>query len=231
MGAETVHALRAVSFNIDRGEAVAVIGSSGSGKSTLMNIMGCLDTPSQGSYTFVGENVSALSGDALAKIRNRSIGFVFQSFQLLPRRTALENVLLPLTYRREEKIARAQRREMAAMSLEKVGLGDRMQHRPNEMSGGQRQRVAIARALVADPELILADEPTGNLDTKTSQEILDLLLGLVDNQQRTLVVVTHEPEVAVQCSRTVRLRDGEVISDASNAAVSGNAGMETTHVE
>jgi len=213
MGGFEVRALDGLSLTIDEGELVAIVGQSGSGKSTLMNILGCLDTPSLGSYHLAGIAVKDLDDEALAEVRNRHIGFVFQSFNLLPRQTALENVLLPLVYRREGRMSQRQRRDMAAAALDEVGLGDRILHRPNEMSGGQRQRVAVARALVADPSIILADEPTGNLDSRTSEEILALLLSLQKEKGRTVIIVTHENEVADACDRVVRLKDGKVIED------------------
>jgi putative ABC transport system ATP-binding protein len=214
MGSEQVHALRGVSVQILRNEYVAIMGPSGSGKSTLMNLIGCLDTPSQGEYWLNGQQVSQLGDDALARIRNKEIGFVFQTFNLLPRATALHNVELPLIY--AGLPARA-RRERAADALGRVGLGDRMTHRPNELSGGQRQRVAIARALVNDPSILLADEPTGNLDSTTSTEIMAVFAEL-HRQGQTVLVVTHEHDIAAHAARVVTLRDGLVATDQRQAA-------------
>ncbi len=209
MGSETVHALRGVSLEIARGEYVAIMGPSGSGKSTLMNVLGCLDTPSSGTYELNGNNVADMDDNELADIRNREIGFVFQTFNLLPRATALRNVELPLIY---AGVDIDERRDIAFATLSDVGLAERATHRPNEMSGGQRQRVAIARALVNKPSIVLADEPTGNLDTKTGTEILDLFSKL-HAKGNTLIVVTHEEDVARHAKRIIRIRDGLVASD------------------
>lgn len=218
MGDQTVHALQGIDLHIERNELVAFIGASGSGKSTMMNIVGCLDRPSAGQYILNGRDVATMSGDDLALVRNADIGFIFQSFHLLPRATALDNVAQPLIYR---GIAPQERRRMAKAALERVGLGERMHHRPNELSGGQRQRVAIARALVGDPAILLADEPTGNLDSSTSAEILGLIEDLHRSGQ-TVVIVTHEPEIAERCQRVVRLQDGRVISDERKAQGGGD---------
>lgn len=213
VGQQQVHALRGLSVDIDQGEYTALMGPSGSGKSTLMNMLGCLDTPTSGRYHLAGEDVGTLDDDALADIRNRRIGFVFQTFNLMPRYTALENVALPLVYAGASKVDREAR---AREVLEQVGLGDRMDHRPNELSGGQRQRVAVARALVNRPDLLLADEPTGNLDTKTSLEIM-ALFGEIHAAGNTVVLVTHEEDIAAYAHRVVRLRDGVVSADERKA--------------
>ncbi len=215
VGGETVHALRGVNLEIDKGEWVAIIGQSGSGKSTLMNVVGCLDTPSRGEYHLNGRDVAHMPDDDLAGVRNREIGFVFQNFQLLPRETALANVELPLVYRGMKS---KERRERAIKALEQVKLKDRMMHRPNELSGGQRQRVAIARALASEPSLLLADEPTGNLDSATGEEIIRLFDEL-HAAGHTIVLVTHEPKLAARCPRAVRLSDGKVIADGPGREV------------
>jgi len=209
MGAEEIHALRGVSFTIDKGEYVAVMGPSGSGKSTLMNLIGCLDTPTSGTYVLRGKVVSEMNDDELAAIRNREIGFVFQTFNLLPRATALHNVELPLVY---AGMAKERRIGQAKAALEMVDLTDRMNHRPNELSGGQRQRVAIARALVMSPSILLADEPTGNLDSATGEELMRLF-GRLHGQGHTIILVTHERDIADHALRTIRLRDGQIESD------------------
>ena len=212
MGDEEVMALAGVDLDIARNEYVALVGPSGSGKSTLMNIIGCLDTPTSGNYLLNGRDTAQLDEVELAHVRNREIGFVFQSFHLLPRMSVLQNVMQPLVYRRTPA---AERKRRALEALEKVGLGNRQGHRPNELSGGQRQRVAVARALVGEPSLLLADEPTGNLDSRTSAEIMALFDEL-HAQGQTLLVVTHEPDIAAHCRRTVRIGDGLVVSDTVN---------------
>ncbi|MGH7517200.1 MAG: ABC transporter ATP-binding protein [Gemmatimonadales bacterium] len=212
MGTEIVRALRGVSVDITRNEYVAIMGPSGSGKSTLMNLIGCLDTPSAGEYWLNGHEVSRLSDDRLASVRNKEIGFVFQTFNLLARATALHNVELPLVY---GGVSAAERRARAVRALQAVGLGDRMEHRSNELSGGQRQRVAIARALVNQPSILLADEPTGNLDSTTSEEIMRLF-GELHASGQTVIMVTHEPDIAAFAERVIVLRDGEVASDRLN---------------
>lgn len=209
VGNQTVRALRGIDIDIKRGEYVAIMGPSGSGKSTLMNILGALDTPTEGDYFLNGTNVSLLEDDQLAAIRNREIGFVFQTFNLLHRYTALENVTLPLIY---AGIPKHERREQAMQVLENVGLTDRVTHKPNELSGGQRQRVAVARALINNPSIILADEPTGNLDSKTSEDIMRLI-GDIHEQGNTIIVVTHENDIAQKAERIIFLRDGQVESD------------------
>lgn len=209
MGAETVHALRGVSLQIARGEYVAIMGPSGSGKSTLMNLLGCLDTPTEGSYELNGTQVSEMDDNDLAEIRNREIGFVFQTFNLLPRANALRNVELPLIY---AGVPAGERKQIALNALTQVGLADRIHHKPNELSGGQRQRVAVARALVNTPAILLADEPTGNLDSKTGNEIMGLFEEL-SRKGNTIIVVTHEEDIALRARRIIRLRDGLIASD------------------
>ena len=213
MGTEEIHALRGVSINIEKGEYVAIMGPSGSGKSTLMNLVGCLDTPSKGSYMLNGKEVAAMNDDDLARIRNEEIGFVFQTFNLLPRATALHNVELPLVY---AGISGKDRLDRARQALAKVELTDRGSHRPNELSGGQRQRVAIARALVNNPSILLADEPTGNLDSKTGVEIM-ALLAEINGRGNTVILVTHAEDIAAHARRVIRLRDGLIESDRAQA--------------
>ena len=212
VGTQIVRALRSVTIDINKGVYVAIMGASGSGKSTLMNIIGCLDTPTSGKYVLNGKDASRLSDDQLAEIRNTEIGFIFQVFNLLPRNTALENVMLPLVY---SGIRKNERKRMAVETLTDVGLDDRMLHRPNELSGGQRQRVAVARALVNKPSLLLADEPTGNLDSKISEEIMELFAE-IHRKGNTLLIVTHEEDIAKHAHRIIRLKDGEVESDIIN---------------
>ncbi|MDA0975500.1 MAG: ABC transporter ATP-binding protein [Phycisphaerales bacterium] len=211
VGVETIHALRGVDLDVEGNEMVAIMGSSGSGKSTLMNILGCLDRPTAGEYRLDGRTVSSMGSAELARVRNERIGFVFQSFELLPRLSALANVELPLVYSRGGGWWGSRRRRAKA-ALERVGLGNRMHHRPNQLSGGQKQRVAIARAILGDPAILMADEPTGNLDSTTTREIMDLFAQL-HSEGQTILIVTHEDEVAASCRRVVRLRDGEVASD------------------
>jgi putative ABC transport system ATP-binding protein len=215
IGSEVIHALRSVSLDIYKNEYVALMGPSGSGKSTLMNVLGCLDSPSSGEYVLNGKSVAKMPDNELADVRNKEIGFVFQSFNLLPRSTALDNVMLPLVY---AGFTKEQRLKRAKEVLEQVGLGERMMHKPNELSGGQRQRVAIARALVNKPAIILADEPTGNLDSKTSVEIMGLLEE-IHKQGNTIVLVTHEEDIAQHAHRIVRLKDGEVERDYKNEQI------------
>ncbi|MEQ1692377.1 MAG: ABC transporter ATP-binding protein [Gemmatimonas sp.] len=225
MGGEIVRALRGVDLAIRRNEYVAIMGPSGSGKSTLMNLIGCLDTPNEGEYWLNGMLVSTMSDDALARVRNKEIGFVFQTFNLLPRATALQNVELPLVY---AGVSSDERRKRATEALERVQLGGRVTHRPNELSGGQRQRVAIARALVNRPSILLADEPTGNLDSQTSEEIMRVFEELAANGQ-TVVMVTHEPDIAVHAKRVIVLRDGVISSDESSAQYALKLGSERIH--
>src|SRR5206468_4042437 len=215
MGAETIHALRDVSLEIERGEYVAIMGPSGSGKSTLMNLLGCLDTPTSGQYELNGANVSEMDDNQLAEIRNREIGFVFQTFNLLPRANALRNVELPLIY---AGLTNEERKKTALGALTQVGLADRIHHKPNELSGGQRQRVAIARALVTNPSIILADEPTGNLDSRTGEEIMETLTQL-NREGITIILVTHEADIAGYARRTIMMKDGVILSDRDAGGV------------
>jgi putative ABC transport system ATP-binding protein len=217
MGSETVRALKGVSFQVEAGEFVTIMGKSGSGKTTLLNILGCLDKPSEGDFLLDNVNISVMTRNELARVRNRKIGFVFQSYNLLARTSALENVELPLLYNRE--IGTRERHQRAMQSLEAVKLADRLGHLPNQLSGGQQQRVAIARALVNQPVMILADEATGNLDTRTSYEIMALMQELNQQQGKTIVFVTHEPDIAAFSSRTITLKDGRVIKDVKNEKV------------
>lgn len=214
VGNELIKALKAIDLSIEKNEFVALMGQSGSGKSTLMNILGCLDTPTNGTYKLANKNVSQLNDNNLADIRNQEIGFIFQSFNLLPKSSALENVMLPLVY---AGIHRIDREQKALVALEKVGLSDRVHHRPNELSGGQRQRVAVARALVNNPSIILADEPTGNLDSATSKDIMKLFQEIHKNGN-TVIIVTHENEIAEYAHRIIRLKDGEIESDQTNTS-------------
>jgi putative ABC transport system ATP-binding protein len=214
MGSEEIHALRGVSIDIEKGEYVAIMGPSGSGKSTLMNLIGCLDTPTKGSYTLNGKEVGSMNDDELARIRNEEIGFVFQTFNLLPRATALHNVELPLVY---AGVSGKDRQDRAKLALEKVELTARASHRPNELSGGQRQRVAIARALVNNPSILLADEPTGNLDSKTGEEIMAVFARL-HQAGNTIILVTHEADIAAHAHRVISIRDGQVEKDVRQAA-------------
>jgi len=214
VGAETIYAVRSIDLSIDRNDYVAIMGPSGSGKSTMMNVLGCLDTPTSGRYILNNQDVSTLDDNQLADIRYREIGFVFQTFNLLPRYSALDNVTLPLVYSGTSKEKRIERGEQV---LTRVGLGDRMQHKPNELSGGQRQRVALARALVNQPSIILADEPTGNLDSKTSEDILRLF-DEIQQQGNTIIIVTHEEDIARHAQRIIRLRDGKVETDTRNVS-------------
>jgi len=211
----TVHALAGIEMSVDKNEFVAIMGHSGSGKSTLMNILGCLDLPTSGSYMFDGRDVSKLSKNDLAEVRNQKLGFIFQSFNLLPRLSALANVMLPMLYNMEEDVTDEESKRRAVASLEAVGLGDRLHHHPNQLSGGQQQRVAIARALVNNPPLILADEPTGNLDSKSSVEVMDILHKL-HKGGATIIMVTHEPDIAEHAERVICVKDGVILSDGRN---------------
>ncbi|MDZ4814314.1 MAG: ABC transporter ATP-binding protein [Pseudomonadota bacterium] len=215
MGDEEILALNGVDLHVGRNEYVALIGASGSGKSTMMNLIGCLDTPSEGRYVLNGRDTSTMNDNELARVRNQEIGFVFQSFHLLPRMTVLQNVMQPLVYR---GLPAAERERLAKIALQNVGLGDRLGHRPNQLSGGQRQRVAVARALVGNPSILLADEPTGNLDSKTSAEIMALFDAL-HRQGQTVVVVTHEAEIAAHCQRTIRVSDGRIVQDTAHPKI------------
>jgi putative ABC transport system ATP-binding protein len=227
IGAEIIHALKSVTLNINKGEFVALMGPSGSGKSTLMNILGCLDTPTKGDYILNGIHVSEMSDNELAEVRNKEIGFVFQTFNLLPRSSSLDNVALPLVY---AGVSRQEREERARKTLENVGLGNRVDHKPNELSGGQRQRVAVARALINNPSIILADEPTGNLDTKTSVEIMGLLED-IHAKGNTIILVTHEEDIAQHAHRIVRMRDGLIEKDYLNENIKTVSPRLATMVE
>ena len=228
MGEVEVQALRGVSFDIQRGEFVAIMGPSGSGKSTMMNIIGCLDTPSSGSYVLDGEDVAHLAGDALSAVRARKLGFVFQQYNLLARQSALRNVEMPLIYR---GVGPAERRKRATTALQITGMGQRLDHRPNELSGGQQQRVAIARALAGSPAVILADEPTGALDTKTSEEVLAILQELNQAQGMTIILVTHEPDIAAYAQRTLLMRDGKLVSDTKNPSQYAQVRTAAEHIK
>jgi putative ABC transport system ATP-binding protein len=221
-GDAEVLALNGINLQVRQGEFLAIMGPSGSGKSTLMNILACMDRPSEGHYILAGEDVSAYDRDELAQIRSKQLGFVFQSFNLLPRASALENVMLPLMYRRENHIPPGGRKQLAFEALENVGLGERVEHMPNQLSGGQQQRVAIARALINDPLLVLADEPTGNLDTKSSEEILDIFHALHE-RGRTIIIVTHESDIAAHAKRIIHIRDGLVFSDELTPTRAGSS--------